>query len=47
MSINYGVLRGRPDRYTREDGGSTPHLQIRVLDDVRSAVAHRGERPVR
>ena len=32
MSITYGVLRGRPDRYTREDGASTPHLQIRVLD---------------
>src|SRR6478672_3994395 len=32
MSINYGVLRGRPDRYTREDGASTPHLQIRVVD---------------
>ena len=32
MSITYGVLRGRPDRYTREDGASTPHLQIRVVD---------------
>ena len=28
----YGVLRGRPDRYKREDNVSTPHLQIRVLD---------------
>lgn len=28
----YGVLRGRPDRYKREDDASTPHLQIRVLD---------------
>src|SRR5712691_12455130 len=32
MAIDYGVLRGRPDRYKREDGASTPHLQIRVLD---------------
>jgi uncharacterized protein YukJ len=30
--INYGALRGRPDRYRREDGNKTPHLQIRVLD---------------
>jgi uncharacterized protein YukJ len=29
----YGVLRGRPDRYKREDNEPTPHLQIRVLDD--------------
>jgi uncharacterized protein YukJ len=34
MAIDYGVLRGRPDRYKREDGASTPHLQIRVLDDT-------------
>jgi uncharacterized protein YukJ len=33
MAIIYGVLRGRPDRYKREDNASTPHLQIRVLDD--------------
>jgi uncharacterized protein YukJ len=33
MAIDYGVLRGRPDRYKREDDASTPHLQIRVLDD--------------
>ena len=33
MAILYGVLRGRPDRYKREDNASTPHLQIRVLDD--------------
>ena len=33
MAIIYGVLRGRPDRYKREDKASTPHLQIRVLDD--------------
>src|SRR5712692_5196737 len=33
MAIDYGVLRGRPDRYKREDGASTPHLQIRVLED--------------
>src|SRR5215467_15367421 len=32
MAILYGVLRGRPDRYKREDNASTPHLQIRVLD---------------
>lgn len=32
MAIQYGVLRGRPDRYKREDHVSTPHLQIRVLD---------------
>jgi uncharacterized protein YukJ len=30
----YGVLRGRPDRYKREDDASTPHLQIRVLDET-------------
>ncbi|MGV9712745.1 DUF2278 family protein [Gordonia sp. NPDC003424] len=34
MSINYGVLRARPDRYTREDGQRTPHLQIRAVDDT-------------
>jgi uncharacterized protein YukJ len=33
MAIQYGVLRGRPDRYKREDNGSTPHLQIRLLQD--------------
>lgn len=33
MAIQYGVLRGRPDRYKREDSGDTPHLQIRVLED--------------
>jgi uncharacterized protein YukJ len=32
MAITYGVLRGRPDRYKREDNVSTPHLQIRVLE---------------
>ena len=32
MAIPYGVLRGRPDRYKREDNASTPHLQIRVLE---------------
>jgi uncharacterized protein YukJ len=32
MAIQYGVLRARPDRYKREDNGSTPHLQIRALD---------------
>jgi len=34
MAIIYGVLRGRPDRYKREDNASTPHLQIRVLEDT-------------
>ena len=33
MSILYGVLRGRPDRFKREDNTSSPHLQIRVLED--------------
>lgn len=33
MAIGYGVLRGHPDRYKREDNVSTPHLQIRVLED--------------
>ncbi len=33
MAILYGVLRGRPDRYKREDNASTPHLQIRVLEN--------------
>ncbi|GAA0945083.1 DUF2278 family protein [Virgisporangium aurantiacum] len=33
MVSNYGVLRGSIDRWVREDGdGSSPHLQIRVLD---------------
>jgi len=30
----YGVLRGRPDRYKREDNVSSPHLQIRILDNT-------------
>jgi uncharacterized protein YukJ len=34
MAIMYGVLRGRPDRYKREDDAATPHLQIRVLEDT-------------
>src|SRR5262245_60934661 len=34
MGIKYGALRARPDRWTREDGDSTPHLQIRALDDA-------------
>ena len=33
MAFLYGVLRGRPDRFKREDNGSSPHLQIRVLED--------------
>ena len=31
--LHYGVLRGHPDRFKREDNTSTPHLQIRVLED--------------
>ena len=34
MSLLYGVLRGQPDRYQREDGAKTPHLQIRVIDET-------------
>ena len=34
MALNYGVLRARPDLAKREDGGSTPHLQIRALDET-------------
>ena len=30
----YGVLRGSPDRWVREDGDTTPHLQIRLLDST-------------
>ncbi|MGV0742946.1 DUF2278 family protein [Mycolicibacterium sp. XJ870] len=33
MALDYGVLRARPDRFVREDGDSTPHLQIRAVDD--------------
>ncbi|MFV8164297.1 DUF2278 family protein [Mycobacterium sp. 134] len=33
MAISYGVLRARPDRFVREDGQSSPHLQIRAVDD--------------
>ncbi len=33
MAIPYGVLRGHPDRYKREDNESSPHLQIRIVDD--------------
>ena len=32
MALLYGALRGRPDRYQREDNASTPHPQIRVVD---------------
>jgi uncharacterized protein YukJ len=32
MALEYGVLRARPDRAKREDGESTPHLQIRAVD---------------
>ncbi|MEO8077434.1 MAG: DUF2278 family protein [Acidobacteriota bacterium] len=34
MAILYGVLRARPDRFKREDNASTPHLQIRAIDDT-------------
>jgi uncharacterized protein YukJ len=34
MTGGYGVLRGRVDRWVREDGEATPHLQIRVLDET-------------
>lgn len=34
MAVTYGVVRAKPDRYVREDGQSTPHLQIRVVDDT-------------
>ena len=33
MAFLYGVLRGRPDRFKREDNTASPHLQIRVLED--------------
>ena len=33
MGLHYGVLRARPDRAKREDGVSTPHLQIRAVDE--------------
>src|SRR3954454_15818735 len=32
MTNGYGVLRADLDRWVREDGQSTPHLQIRVVD---------------
>jgi uncharacterized protein YukJ len=34
MGFDYGVLRARPDLAKREDGGATPHLQIRALDNT-------------
>jgi uncharacterized protein YukJ len=34
MTGGYGVLRGRPDRWVREDDEATPHLQIRLLDST-------------
>jgi uncharacterized protein YukJ len=34
MAFLYGVLHGRPDIYKREDGESTPHLQVRLVDDT-------------
>lgn len=32
MAGGYGVLRGNLDRWVREDGQATPHLQVRVLE---------------
>jgi uncharacterized protein YukJ len=34
MAILYGTLRGRVDRYKREDHVSTPHLHVRVIDQA-------------
>jgi uncharacterized protein YukJ len=34
MAVRYGVLRGRVDRFKREDGVRTPHLNVRVLDEA-------------
>lgn len=32
MAMHYGILRGRVDRFVREDDFDAPHLQIRVVD---------------
>jgi uncharacterized protein YukJ len=37
MAEGYGTLRGRLDRWVREDADASPHLQIRVLDDTSQA----------
>jgi uncharacterized protein YukJ len=37
MALHYGILRGRVDIFKREDDPSTPHLQIRVVDDHNQA----------
>ena len=37
MSVNYGVLRGRVAIFKREDDFSTPHLQIKIVDDASQA----------
>jgi uncharacterized protein YukJ len=34
MAIRYGILRGSVDLFKREDGASTPHLNVRVLDET-------------
>ena len=34
MTEGYGTLRGRLDRWVREDDDASPHLQIRALDDT-------------
>jgi uncharacterized protein YukJ len=36
MSRDYGILRGRVDRFRREDDFNTPHLQIKIVDAKRS-----------
>jgi uncharacterized protein YukJ len=37
MLTTYGVLRGKVDRFQREDDHDTPHLQIRVVDALQQA----------
>ncbi len=37
MSIFYGVLQGKVDRFKREDNDSTPHLQIKIIDNNNQA----------
>jgi len=34
MALEYGVLRARPDLAKREDSASTPHLQIKAIDET-------------
>jgi uncharacterized protein YukJ len=37
MAEGYGTLRGRLDRWVREDDDASPHLQIRALEDTGQA----------